>query len=218
MLALLLGRSPIRAARFTVQAHNYAFVAPDGSTTLTVRVGDQVTWVASGDPHTVTSGKPGAVDNRFPDHPASAGFLTSGQTFTATFTKAGTYPYFCEVHPEQMAGVVKVVAPSSPAPTARPTPPPTRAPTAAPPTTPPPTAAPTPVSPPTGTPSPAPSATPSSAASAAAATPSPTPSPALPTSANGGGVAGPLVLGGIALIGVALLLWRAMRQRAANRT
>jgi hypothetical protein len=31
--------------------------------------------------------------------------LTQGQTFSFTFTQAGTFPYFCEVHPNMTATI-----------------------------------------------------------------------------------------------------------------
>ncbi|MBA3877300.1 MAG: hypothetical protein C0498_10240 [Anaerolinea sp.] len=120
-LAILAWAGPAGAAEFIVQARNYEFVVPGGGSSLTVRVGDRVTWVASGDPHTVTSGAPGAIDDRFADRPASAGILLDGESFTTTFTAPGTYPYFCEVHAEQMRGTVIVLATSTPSPTATPT-------------------------------------------------------------------------------------------------
>jgi plastocyanin len=34
---------------------------------------------------------------------------TAAEAFTITFTKPGTYPYYCQPHAEFMAGVVRVV-------------------------------------------------------------------------------------------------------------
>lgn len=183
LFAVLLGAAlPALAAGHIVQARNYQFVAPGGGSTLTVSAGDEVTWVSSGDPHTVTSGAPGAIDNRFVDRPASVGILTDGDTFTTTFPSLGSYPYFCEIHPEQMTGVVTVVAAASAPPTAvPPTAPPSSAPTPRP-TTAPATAAPTP--PPAPTRSPAPSGTP---AATVTATVTIAPTVAAPPSASTGG-------------------------------
>lgn len=134
ILALLGFAGTGLGSSYTIQAMDYKFVAPGGGSSLTVGVGAQVTWVASGEGHSVTSGTPVAVDNRFADHPASAGALNRGDTFTTTFTAPGTYPYFCEFHSEQMTGVVTVVATATnpPAPTRAPTARPTAAPTAPP--------------------------------------------------------------------------------------
>jgi plastocyanin len=66
--------------------------------TLTVPVGTAVTWINhDGDVHTVTS--PGDVFT-------SKG-LDTDDTFTYTFTRAGTYEYFCKLHP-LMTGTVVV--------------------------------------------------------------------------------------------------------------
>ena len=61
-----------------------------GPSMLTVPVGTTVTWVnRDEEPHTVTSGT-GAF--------SSAG-LVNDDTFVRTFTKPGTYQYFCSIHP-----------------------------------------------------------------------------------------------------------------------
>jgi plastocyanin len=65
---------------------------------LTVPVGGTVTWTNNDDaPHTVTS-----ADKIF----SSPSINTDGQ-FTFTFTTAGTYAYFCAIHPF-MTGKVTV--------------------------------------------------------------------------------------------------------------
>lgn len=65
--------------------------------TLTVKVGTKVTWMNNdGYDHTVTS------DNGTFD----AGHIPSGQSFSFTFTKAGTYPYHCAIHTFMTAKVV----------------------------------------------------------------------------------------------------------------
>ena len=74
--------------------------------TVTVDVGGEVTW--SNDDtaaHTVTSGS--AVDG--PDDIFDSGFFEAGTTFDVTFDTAGTFPYFCMIHP-WTAGTVIVEA------------------------------------------------------------------------------------------------------------
>jgi plastocyanin len=67
--------------------------------TLTVHVGDTVTWMNKGDvDHTVTNDT-GIFDGELP----------AGQSFTFTFTTAGTFSYHCSIHPV-MKGTIKVVA------------------------------------------------------------------------------------------------------------
>ena len=72
-----------------------------------IDVGGEVTWTNSDTAaHTVTSGDlkvdPENVGTTF-----DSGLFMAGKTFSHTFTEAGTFPYFCQVHP-WMAGVVTV--------------------------------------------------------------------------------------------------------------
>jgi len=73
---------------------------PFSPATFTVRVGDSVTWF-NGDvmEHTVTSdaGTPVAFDSPL---------LNSGDTFTFTFTQAGTYAYHCAPHPTMTGTII----------------------------------------------------------------------------------------------------------------
>jgi plastocyanin len=69
-------------------------------TALTVGLGQTVTWTnESFGPHTVTS-----VDGLF-----DSGKLNPTNTFSVTFSKAGTYDYKCTIHPT-MQGSVLVLA------------------------------------------------------------------------------------------------------------
>jgi hypothetical protein len=66
--------------------------------TLTVKPGTSVTWVNGDDvPHLIAS-----ADGRF----KSSTVLDTGQRFTVTFAKAGTYSYFCSLHPMMQGKVV----------------------------------------------------------------------------------------------------------------
>ena len=62
---------------------------------ITVKVGDTVTWTWAGGNHDVVSGANCTNDNVFT---RSALQSTNGATFTHTFTKAGSFEYFCEPH------------------------------------------------------------------------------------------------------------------------
>jgi hypothetical protein len=75
--------------------------------TLTVHVGDTVTWV-NDDPfaHSV-SANDGSFDSS-PSCPSTC--MGSGATFTFTFVKAGTFAYHCRVHGLAMSGTVVVQA------------------------------------------------------------------------------------------------------------
>jgi plastocyanin len=78
-----------------VKIDNFSF-AP---ATLTVAVGTTVTWTNRDDiPHTVVS-----TDD---PKPFKSKVLDTDEKFSYTFTKAGTYPYFCSVHPKMTGSVV----------------------------------------------------------------------------------------------------------------
>jgi plastocyanin len=63
---------------------------------LTVSVGTKVTWTNNDSTtHTVTD-----------DHGAFNQSLPPGQTFTFTFTKAGTYTYHCNIHRSMTATII----------------------------------------------------------------------------------------------------------------
>ncbi len=83
-----------------------------------IAVGDTVVWHnddAAG--HTVTSGKPGENDSGtlFDSTKDPAGFLVKPtKSWQHTFDKAGSYPYFCQVHPWMLGEVDVGGAPSPP--------------------------------------------------------------------------------------------------------
>jgi len=81
-------------------------------TDLTVHVGDTVTWTvtkAITDPHSVTSGTPGGTDS---GKVFDSGIVlqNNGDSFPFTFTTAGTFPFYCQVHPTTMKGTITVLA------------------------------------------------------------------------------------------------------------
>jgi plastocyanin len=100
MLLLLVG-SPIVTANAQqvpaktaeVKIDNFSF----GPGASTVAVGMTVTWTNRDDiPHTVVS-----TDGVF-----KSKVLDTDEKFSYTFTKAGTYPYFCSIHPKMTGKVV----------------------------------------------------------------------------------------------------------------
>lgn len=80
--------------------------------TITVAAGTEVTWKqADAGFHTVTSGTveqgPAGV-TASPDGNFDSGRLGTDDDFTFTFDQAGTFAYYCEIHPATMTGEVRV--------------------------------------------------------------------------------------------------------------
>jgi amicyanin len=76
-----------------VKIDNFTFTPP----TLTIKAGTQVTWTNHDDiPHTV-------VEN---DKTFKSKVLDTDEKFTSTFTKPGTYEYFCSLHPKMTGKIV----------------------------------------------------------------------------------------------------------------
>lgn len=110
LLALTGVASPAAAAGHHVTIASYAY-SPNP---LTIAQGDTVTWTNTdsvGHDITVTSG------------PATfqSPLLSKGQSWSYTFTAAGTYSYICSVHPDMRATVSVTQAPA-PAPASATTP------------------------------------------------------------------------------------------------
>jgi amicyanin len=81
------------AAAAEVKIDNFSF-AP---ASITVPVGSQVTWTNHDDiPHNVMS----------EDHSIKSKVLDTDEKFSFTFTKPGTYAYFCSLHPKMKGTVV----------------------------------------------------------------------------------------------------------------
>ena len=96
---LLAGSSSVTAnaqpsaANAVVKIDNFSF----GPQTLRVPIGATVTWTNSDDiPHTSVS-----TDGVF-----KSKVLDTDEKFSYTFTKAGSYPYYCTIHPKMTGTVV----------------------------------------------------------------------------------------------------------------
>ena len=85
--------------------------------TITVKVGEKVTW-RNDEPigHTVTSGRSLGIDkttglrsSQRPDGMFNAKLGGKGKSFSFTFTKPGTYTYYCDIH-QGMNATITVVA------------------------------------------------------------------------------------------------------------
>jgi len=82
-----------QAVSAEVKVDNFSF----GPASLTVAVGTTVSWTNRDDiPHTVVS-----TDKVF-----KSKVLDTDEKFSFTFSKAGTYPYFCSIHPKMTGSVV----------------------------------------------------------------------------------------------------------------
>ena len=87
--------APVTGNAVTIQ--NFAFQPAN----LQVKVGTTVTWTNNDTaPHTVTF-RDGSL--------TSSALLQKGQSYSYTFTKVGTFSYYCDVH-EAMTGQVTVTA------------------------------------------------------------------------------------------------------------
>lgn len=99
-LAFALASGPIAGpaaaapAPVTVKIDNFTFNAQ----VVTVPVGTTVTWVNQDDiPHTVTSDDQTTFRSKA---------LDTDDKFSFTFTRAGTFGYFCSIHPHMTGKVI----------------------------------------------------------------------------------------------------------------
>lgn len=86
--------NPAATNKNTIEIKDFMF----NPMTITVRSGETVTWINRDDePHTVVS-----VGKKFQKSSA----LDTDQKFTITIGAAGTYEYFCSVHPKMTGKIV----------------------------------------------------------------------------------------------------------------
>src|SRR5512144_1664825 len=89
--AFAAGDSPANAE---IKIDNFSF-APQN---VTIAAGTHVTWTNHDDiPHTVVSDDKTTFKSQA---------LDTDEKFTVTFTKPGTYNYFCSIHPKMTAKIV----------------------------------------------------------------------------------------------------------------
>jgi len=80
--------------QYQVKIDNFSF----GPAALTVPVGATVTWTNQDDvPHNIRSSEGNILKSPVMD---------TDQKFSYTFTKAGTYPYYCGIHPKMTGKVI----------------------------------------------------------------------------------------------------------------
>ena len=109
LLATMAMAAPVIGATIAVSIQDRTFSPAD----VVVHPGDVVTWTVTksiNEPHTVTSGQPtdatpGSIFDSGVEN--SAKLKDDGGTFSFTFDKAGTYAYFCQIHPD-MKGTITV--------------------------------------------------------------------------------------------------------------
>lgn len=80
-----------KAESNTVNIQNFAF----NPGTLTIKKGATVTWTNNDSaPHQIKSGT------------FNSNLLDKGQTFSFTFSEAGTFDYSCSIHPSMMGKII----------------------------------------------------------------------------------------------------------------
>jgi amicyanin len=80
--------------KYQVKIDNFSFTPPS----LTVPAGATVTWVNQDDvPHNIVSSEGKTLKSPVID---------TDEKFSYTFTKAGTYPYYCGIHPRMIGKVI----------------------------------------------------------------------------------------------------------------
>ena len=93
LMALVVMNGNANAADAQVKIANFTFDPP----TLTVKAGTTVTWVNADDiPHLVSE-----KDSKF-----RSSALDTNDKFSQTFSTAGTFEYFCAIHPHMTGKIV----------------------------------------------------------------------------------------------------------------
>jgi amicyanin len=92
-LVMLLAVPHAFAADAQIKIANFTFDPP----TLTIKAGTTVTWINADDiPHVVSE-----KDGKF-----RSGALDTDDSFSQSFTTAGTIEYFCAIHPHMTGKII----------------------------------------------------------------------------------------------------------------
>lgn len=91
----MLAASPAQASAESVTMSGYAFQPAQ----ITIHVGDSVTWTNRDQAPHDASATSGPVMFHSPT-------LSTGQSWTYTFSQPGTYSYYCSIHPSMRAKIV----------------------------------------------------------------------------------------------------------------
>ncbi len=116
-------------ASATIEAGDTWFCAPNDSAcqttdagdvdvSVTINVGDAVTWNFVGSIHTSTACSGSDFATCGAAQGWDSGFKAVGESFSHTFSQAGTFYYKCAVHPTEMRGQITVAAAQQPTATA----------------------------------------------------------------------------------------------------
>jgi len=119
-LPFLFGAARLSAdtANVTIQGPMSFVDSSSHSSTTTINAGDTVTWTWTDSQHSTTSGTCsggggyGGDINCNPDGVWDSGIANSGTHFSHTFSTAGTFPYYCQIHGADMTGNIVVHAAS----------------------------------------------------------------------------------------------------------
>jgi amicyanin len=93
-VATALAPSPVLAEEVTIKIDNFIYEPQ----TVTVKVGTVIKWVNNDDiPHNVVSSTRGVFKSTVMD---------TGQSYSFTVATAGTFEYFCALHPQMKGKIV----------------------------------------------------------------------------------------------------------------
>lgn len=88
------GNTPTDTSLKEIQIEKFAY----SPSTLTIKVGNTIKWTnLDSAPHTVTSSSGNEL---------ASSRLSQGQSYSHTFSQAGTYAYYCTYHPSMKATII----------------------------------------------------------------------------------------------------------------
>ena len=83
-----------QSGTYNVEIQNFAF----NPSQITIKKGETVIWTnKDSTPHTVLSDSGNEINS---------GSLSNGQTYSHTFNQAGTFEYYCSIHPYMKAKII----------------------------------------------------------------------------------------------------------------
>ncbi len=107
---VMVGHATTAPPDVAISMQSFKFIGPDGvDGNVTIPVGTKVTWTMNDGAtvrHTTTSDAVPPIWD--------SGSLSTGQTFSVTFTTVGSFPYHCIFHSFSMFATITVIAPPNP--------------------------------------------------------------------------------------------------------